>query len=84
VGVGPASKLHGVEIFELRLPEGANVTLVVRGDKGFVPAGNTVIRTGDQLLIVTTAEVRSKAEKRVRAVSQYGRLAGWTKGPPRS
>jgi cell volume regulation protein A len=84
VDVGPASKLHGVEIFELRLPEGANVTLVVRGDKGFVPASNTVIRTGDQLLIVTTAEVRSRAEKRVRAVSQYGRLAGWTKGPPRS
>ncbi|WP_082553313.1 potassium/proton antiporter [Phycicoccus sp. Root101] len=77
VTVGPASKLHGVEIFELRLPEGANVTLVVRGDKGFVPEVNTVVRRGDQLLIVATAESRTRAEKRVREVSQNGRLAGW-------
>jgi cell volume regulation protein A len=77
VTVGPASKLHGVEIFELRLPEGANVTLVVRAGKGFVPENNTALRRGDQLLIVSTAEVRPLAEKRVRAVSQHGRLAGW-------
>ncbi|MDR6862713.1 potassium/proton antiporter [Phycicoccus sp. 3266] len=78
VTVGPASKLHGVDVFELRLPEGANVTLVVRGGEGFVPASNTVIRRGDQLLIVATAATRARAEKRVRAVSTYGRLAGWT------
>ena len=33
VEVGPTSKLHGVDILELRLPQGANVTLVVRGDR---------------------------------------------------
>lgn len=77
VTIGPASKLHGVEVFELRLPEGANVTLVVRGGKGFVPENNTVLRRGDQLLIVSTAEVKTQAEKRVRSVSQHGRLAGW-------
>ena len=59
VTVGPASKLHGVEVFELRLPEGANVTLVVRGGKDFVPENNTVLRRGDQLLIVSTAEVKT-------------------------
>ncbi|QGN59075.1 potassium/proton antiporter [Nostocoides sp. HKS02] len=79
VTVGEASRLHGVEIFELRLPVGANVTLVVRGDGAFVPVANTAIRRGDQLLIVTTAESRTRAEKRVRAVSQHGRLAGWKK-----
>jgi potassium/hydrogen antiporter len=77
VQVGPRSKLHGVEIYELRLPEGSNVTLVVRGTEGFVPEANTVIRRGDQLLIVTTAAIRDRAEKRVRAVSENGRLAGW-------
>lgn len=77
VTVGPASRLHGVDVFELRLPEGANVTLVVRGGEGFVPASNTVIRRGDQLLIVATAASRNRAERRVRAVSRYGRLAGW-------
>ncbi|MGO4341225.1 potassium/proton antiporter [Pedococcus sp. 2YAF34] len=77
VTVGPASRLHGVEIFELRLPQGANVTLVVRDGHGFVPEVNTAVRRGDQLLIVATAGVRAKAEKRVREVSQAGRLAGW-------
>jgi cell volume regulation protein A len=77
VTVGPVSRLHGVEIFELRLPEGANVTLVVRGGRGFVPDTNAVIRRGDQLLIVATAESRTRAEKRVREVSRQGRLAGW-------
>jgi cell volume regulation protein A len=78
VTVGERSRLHGVEIFELRLPVGANVTLVVRDGKGFVPQGQTVLRHGDQLLVVSTAEVRRKAEERIRAVDQEGRLAGWT------
>ena len=37
VTVGAESRLHGVAVFELRLPKGANVTLVVRGGEGFVP-----------------------------------------------
>lgn len=76
--VGASSRLHGVEVFELRLPSGANVTLVVRGGNGFVPAPSTVLRHGDQLLIVATAEARLAAERRVRQVSKEGRLAGWT------
>jgi potassium/hydrogen antiporter len=77
VQVGPQSHLHGVEVFELRLPKGANVTLVVRNGSGFVPEPNTSIRRGDQLLIVATAETKARVERRVRAVSQAGRLAGW-------
>lgn len=77
VQVGPQSHLHGVEVFELRLPKGANVTLVVRNGSGFVPEPNTTIRRGDQLLIVATAETKAHVERRVRAVSQAGRLAGW-------
>jgi cell volume regulation protein A len=75
--VGVTSKLHGVEVFELRLPPGANVTLIVRGGKGFVPAPQTALRHGDQFLIVATAETRGTAERRVRQVSKRGRLAGW-------
>lgn len=77
VSIGEDSRLHGVEVFELRLPKGANVTLVVRDGKGFVPSGATVLRRGDQLLVVATAETRDVAEKRIRAVSREGRLAGW-------
>ena len=79
--VGATSRLHGVEVFELRLPPGANVTMVVRGGKGFVPAPNTSLRHGDQLLIVATAETRLAAESRVRQISHTGRLAGWNSGP---
>ena len=75
--VGVTSMLHGVEVFELRLPAGANVTLIVRGGKGFVPAPQTPLRHGDQLLIVATSGTRLAAERRVRQVSKLGRLAGW-------
>jgi cell volume regulation protein A len=77
MSIGTNSKLHGVEVFELRMPPGANVTLVVRGGKGFVPSPRTTLRHGDQLLIVATAETRLAAELRVREVSRLGRLAGW-------
>lgn len=77
VTIGERSKLHGVEVFELRLPPGANLTLVVRAGQSFVPHGHSVLKHGDQLLIVTTTAVRRAAEERVRAVDQGGRLAGW-------
>jgi cell volume regulation protein A len=78
VTVGPASKLHGVEVFELRLPEGANVTLVVREASAFVPEPDTTLRRGDRFLVVTTAQVRDRTEHRIRAVSRGGRLADWS------
>jgi cell volume regulation protein A len=77
VRIGADSRLHGVEVFELRLPEGSHLTLVVRDGAGFVPSGSTVLRHGDNLLVVTTAQVRAAAERRIRQVSRSGRLAGW-------
>ena len=71
------SRLHGVEIFELRLPAQANVALIVRGSNGFVPAGTTTLQAGDRLLIVATAAVREETERRLRAVGRAGKLAGW-------
>ncbi|KAB2344117.1 potassium/proton antiporter [Actinomadura rudentiformis] len=71
------SRLNGVEIFELRLPAGALVTLIVRDGSSFVPEPTTTLRAGDTLLVVSTAEVRDAAERRLRAVSRRGKLAGW-------
>jgi NhaP-type Na+/H+ and K+/H+ antiporter len=71
------SRLHGVEIFELRLPAQANVALIVRDDKGFVPGPTTTLQSGDRLLIVASAAVRDRTERRLRAVSRAGKLAGW-------
>ncbi|ADI09603.1 potassium/proton antiporter [Streptomyces bingchenggensis BCW-1] len=71
------SKMHGVEIGELRLPTGAAVTLVVRDGKSFVPQPSTVLRRRDELLVVATDPVRDAAEERLRAVGRGGKLAGW-------
>jgi cell volume regulation protein A len=71
--------MHGLEVFELRLPAGANITLVVRDGTSFVPGTRTVLRRGDQLLVVTTSAVRDQTESRLRAVSRGGRLALWAR-----
>nr|WP_103533537.1 potassium/proton antiporter [Streptomyces sp. SM11] len=86
VTIPTKSKMHGVEVSELRLPAGAAVTLVVREDKSFVPSPATVLRRGDELLVVATDPVRDRTEERLRAVGEGGKLAGWlgTGGPPAS
>jgi cell volume regulation protein A len=78
VNVGEDSRLHGVAIFELRLPRRAMVTLIVRSGESFVPEQHTTIRHGDQLLVVTPSGARKATERRIRALSQQGRLAGWS------
>ena len=77
IDIGPRSRIAGVRVFELRLPVGANVSLVVREGRSFVPRDNDVLRHGDQLLVVTTAAVRERTETRLHAVSRGGRLADW-------
>ncbi|MBD0840747.1 MULTISPECIES: potassium/proton antiporter [unclassified Streptomyces] len=77
VAIPEHSKMHGVEINELRLPSGAAVTLVVRDGTSFVPLPTTVLRRGDELLVVATDPVRDAAERRLHAVGRGGKLAGW-------
>ncbi|WP_424883318.1 potassium/proton antiporter [Streptomyces sp. SLBN-8D4] len=77
VAIPEGSRMHGVEVNELRLPAGAAVTLVVRDGKSFVPLPTTVLRRGDELLVVTTDPVRDAAERRLRAVGHGGKLADW-------
>jgi cell volume regulation protein A len=83
VRVGHDSRLHGLEVFELRLPRGANIALVVREGKSFVPTDRTALRRDDQLLVVTTRAARREAQRRLRALSLGGRLALWSGQPPR-
>lgn len=77
VSIGPRSRLSGVAVFELRLPAGANITLVVRHDETLVPDARTVLRAGDELLVVVPEAVRDRTEDRLHLVSRYGRLARW-------
>jgi cell volume regulation protein A len=75
--VSAGSRLHSVSILELRLPRPSVVTLIIREGHTFVPGRETQLRHGDELLIVTTRNTRDATERRLRAVSRGGRLAGW-------
>jgi potassium/hydrogen antiporter len=75
--VPETSRLHGVYLPELRLPEDAAVVLVVRDGRPFVPDRSTRLMRGDQALLVSARGSRREAERRLRAVSRAGRLATW-------
>ncbi|MGP3913011.1 potassium/proton antiporter [Nonomuraea sp. 10N515B] len=75
--IPPGSRLHGVEIFELRLPAPSMVTLIVRDGDTLVPEPGTRLQEGDDVLIVTTSATRARVERRLRAVGRRGRLAHW-------
>lgn len=78
VEVGERSLLHGLEVFELRLPPGSAVSLVVRGRETFVPTPSTPLRHGDQILIVAPSRLLGEVEQRLQEVDNNGRLAGWS------
>jgi cell volume regulation protein A len=77
VTISPVSRLHGVEVGELRLPEGSLVSMVVRDGKAIVPERRTVLRRGDDLLVVAPRGLREPTVQRLRTVSAHGRLGRW-------
>jgi cell volume regulation protein A len=66
-----------VSIIELRLPKPSVITMIIRSGETFVPASDSQIRAGDELLIVTTRSLRDITERRLRAVHRAGPLAHW-------
>jgi cell volume regulation protein A len=83
VTIAENSRMHGVEVGELRLPKGSSVSLVIRADDVLVPERRTVLRAGDDLLVVTPRKLREATEERLRQVSANGRLALWLGEPGR-
>lgn len=77
VSVPVGSQLAGVTVRELRLPPNVVVSLIMRGAESFSPDADTLLRTGDDLLVVTPSDVREQVENRLTDVGRYGRLAGW-------
>ena len=82
--VRPTSRLRGVEIGELRLPSGAAVALIVRQGDVFVPEGRMTLRGGDTVLIATAREAVPAVTRRLRLISDHGRLATWSQVKPGS
>ena len=83
VSISPVSRMHGVEVGELRLPQGASVSLVIRQGEVLVPERRTVLRHGDDLVVVAPRKARVATEERLRQVSEGGRLAQWANAPRR-
>jgi potassium/hydrogen antiporter len=77
IEVPDGSGFVGTFIYELGLPVGAVVALVVRGETAIAPDVHTRVRAGDRLLVVATEDVRTATEARIRAVARAGRLARW-------
>jgi cell volume regulation protein A len=77
VTIAPSSKMHGVEVGELRLPPGSSVSMVIRDGQTLVPERRTVLKVGDDLLVVAPRKQRVRTEERLRQVSARGRLAQW-------
>ena len=78
VAIAPGSRLNLIKVSELRLPElGAQVSLVVRQGRTYVPDDSFRLRTGDQLLIVVAPDARDATENRLVTVARAGRAAPW-------
>ncbi|WDV52629.1 potassium/proton antiporter [Streptomyces coeruleorubidus] len=77
VAIPKGSRLHGVAVFELRLPPPTVVTLIVREGTTLVPDRDTVLRADDELLLITTPQTREATERRLRAIGRRGKLARW-------
>lgn len=85
--VPAGSGLVGVFVTELGLPMGAVVSLIVRDGQALGVDANSRLRAGDRLIIVSTQEARTRAEKRLRLIADGGRLASWVnvvRGTPRA
>jgi trk system potassium uptake protein len=50
--VGEGSPADGTQVADLGLPDGSLVISILRDGGGFVPAGDSVIRSGDEVLLV--------------------------------
>ena len=81
VSISPVSQLHGVEVGELRLPVGASLSMIIRDGETMIPERRTVLKHGDDLLVVTPRRLREQTEQRLRQVSGGGRLAQWLNRP---
>jgi cell volume regulation protein A len=51
--------------------------MIVRDGHTIVPERRSVLRRGDDVLIVTPHQVRDATVKRLRVVSAHGRLGRW-------
>lgn len=70
VGLGAEGPVVGRSLREVELPSGGLVACVVRGQEAIVPRGDTVLATGDRLVVVAATEVTAHV---LRALTGSGK-----------
>lgn len=55
-----SSPAHGRDVAELGLPRDCTVVAVIREDRVIVPRGDTVLRAGDEVLVLASEEVEDE------------------------
>ncbi len=56
--VVPSARVAGKKLSDLVLPEGAVVTLVVRGDEVIMPQGSTILKPDDHAFVATRSQLK--------------------------
>lgn len=59
--IGPGAPAVGRALHQLKLPQGALVVGILRGDQVFVPRGSDQVEGGDELLVVVNADAQEAA-----------------------
>lgn len=70
-------QLVGMWGTDLRLPPGAVVSMVVRGQEIIVPDATLRLRCGDQLVMAVKSGLEEQVQGRLTLLNQHGPLARW-------
>ena len=77
VGVPPGSRIAGMYADDLRLPRGAVLSMVIRGDEVLVPDRSTRLHEDDQLLLAVRTDLVERTQRRLELLHEGGALARW-------
>ncbi|HEY1359700.1 MAG TPA: NAD-binding protein [Thermoleophilaceae bacterium] len=68
--VGPGAPGAGQKVRDLGLPDGSLVISILRDGQGFVPAGDSVVQEGDEVLVVLDVGLESQVTERFTGRSE--------------
>lgn len=64
--IAPDSQAVNKSLAELKLPEGCNISAVIRGAEVIVPRGSTVLQVGDEILAIVQSDKRQSLESALK------------------
>ena len=77
VTVPDGSRLGGMYADDLRLPRGAVLSMIIRGDEVLVPDRTTRLHEHDQLLMAVRTDLVERTQRRLELLHEGGALARW-------